>query len=63
MRTCAIEVQDEEETDEVTKQRIRNMLQFVEETSNWYEQIQEIPTATLQKVMKLGAKITGFLDK
>ena len=63
LRTCAVEVADEKETDEVTKQRIRNMLQFVETTSDWYEQIQEIPTSTLQKVMKLGSKITGFLDK
>lgn len=63
LRTCAVEVAKENDTDEVTKQRIRNMLQFVETTSNWYEQIKEIPTPTLQKVMKLGAKITGFLDK
>ena len=39
------------------------MLQFVETTNDWYEQIQEIPTSTLQKIMKLGARITGFLDK
>ncbi len=63
LRTCAVEVAKENDTDEVTKQRIRDMLQFVETTSNWYEQIKEIPTPTLQKVMKLGAKITGFLDK
>jgi DNA-binding transcriptional regulator GbsR (MarR family) len=63
LRTCAVEVADEKETDEITKQRIKNMLQFVETTSDWYEQIQEIPTSTLQKIMKLGAKITGFLDK
>jgi DNA-binding transcriptional regulator GbsR (MarR family) len=63
LRTCAVEVANEKETDEVTKQRIRNMLQFVETTNDWYEQIQEIPTSTLQKIMKLGSKITGFLDK
>ena len=63
LRTCAVEVAEEKETDEITKQRIKNMLQFVETTSDWYEQIQEIPTSTLQKIMKLGAKITGFLDK
>jgi DNA-binding transcriptional regulator GbsR (MarR family) len=63
LRTCAVEVADEKDTDEVTKQRIRNMLQFVETTSDWYEQIQEIPTSTLQKIMKLGSRITGFLDK
>ena len=63
LRNCAVEVADDKETDEVTKQRIRNMLQFVETTNDWYEQIQEIPTSTLQKIIKLGAKITGFLDR
>ncbi len=63
LRTCAVEVANEKETDNVTKERIRNMLQFVETTSAWYEQIQEIPTSTLQKIMKLGAKITGLVDR
>jgi hypothetical protein len=39
------------------------MLKFVETTNNWYVQIQEIQTPTLQKIMKLGARITKFLDK
>ncbi|MDX1406346.1 MAG: MarR family transcriptional regulator [Woeseiaceae bacterium] len=63
LRNCAIEVANETETDEITKQRIRNMLQFVETTSTWYEQIQEIPTPMLQKIMKLGAKITSIVEK
>jgi DNA-binding transcriptional regulator GbsR (MarR family) len=63
LRVCAVEVAAEKDTDEVTKQRIGNMLQFIENTSNWYEQIQAIPTSTLQKIMKLGARITKFLDK
>ena len=63
LRTCAVEVAAEEDTDDITKERIGNMLEFMEATSDWYEQIQAIPTSTLQKVMKLGAKITGFLDR
>ena len=39
------------------------MLQFVENTSDWYEKIQEVPTPTLQKLMKLGTGITGALNK
>jgi hypothetical protein len=37
------------------------MLQFIESTSNWYEQISEIPTSTLTKLMALGAKITKLV--
>ena len=63
LKVCAIEVEAESETDEVTKQRIRNMLKFVTTTSNWYEQIQQVPTSTLQKLMKLGSGITKFLKR
>ena len=61
LRKCAAEVDQEQQTDAVTKQRIRNMLQFVETTSEWYERIQAVPTSTLQKLMKLGAGITRFV--
>lgn len=63
LRVVAVEVVDEEQTDPITKERIKNMLQFVETTSNWYEKIQAIPTTTLQKIMKLGAGITKFVKK
>ena len=63
LKGCAAEVQDEVETDPVTKERIQNMLQFVESTSNWYVQISEIPTSTLTKLMALGTKITKLVTK
>ena len=34
------------------------MLRFVETTSEWYEEIADIPTPTLTKLMKLGKGIT-----
>ena len=58
LRSVADEVDREADTDPVTKERIRNMLDFVETTSDWYEQIHEIPTSTLKKLMKLGRGIT-----
>ena len=61
LRNVAVEVVDEEQTDEITKERIQNMLQFVETTNDWYEKIQAVPTPTLQKVMKLGAGITKMV--
>ncbi len=63
LKGCAAEVQKEKETDPVTKDRIQNMLQFVESTSDWYEQINEIPTSTLTKIMALGTKITKLVKK
>ena len=63
LKGCAAEVQSEKETDPVTKERIQNMLLFVESTSNWYEQISAIPTSTLTKLMALGTKITKLVKK
>ena len=61
LRVCAQEVEKESETDEETKERIRNMLTFVESASDWYDAIREVPSSTLQKLMKLGAGITKFV--
>jgi DNA-binding transcriptional regulator GbsR (MarR family) len=63
LRTAAEEVESEKNTDPVTKERIRNMLVFVETTSDWYEQIADIPTSTLTKLMKLGRGITKLVKK
>ena len=61
LRECAAEMDKETDTDPLTKERIRNMLGFVELTSSWYEEIREIPTSTLTKLMKLGTGITRLV--
>ena len=63
LRSCAAEVETESDTDPVTRERIRNMLEFVESTSDWYEQIRDIPSSTLTKLMKLGNGITRLVKK
>jgi DNA-binding transcriptional regulator GbsR (MarR family) len=63
LRSVAEEVDREADTDAVTKERIRSMLDFVETTSDWYEQIHEIPTSTLKKLMKLGRGITRLVSR
>jgi DNA-binding transcriptional regulator GbsR (MarR family) len=63
LKGVAEEVKAEKETDAVTKERIQNMLVFVESTSDWYEQISGIPTSTLTKIMALGTKITKLVKK
>jgi len=63
LRTVAAEVAKESGTDPITKERISNMLNFVETTNAWYEDIRDIPTKTLTKIMKLGHGITSFVKK
>lgn len=61
LRSCAEDLSKEKDTDPVTKQRILNMLEFIENTNSWYEQIRDIPSDTLAKIMKLGSKITKLV--
>lgn len=63
LRRCAEEVNGESDTDAATKARIHNMLEFVETISGWYEEINDIPTTTLKKLMKLGKGITKIVRK
>jgi len=63
LRSCAAEVDNEKETDPITKQRIRNMLEFVDSTSQWYEEISGVPTSTLTKLMAMGKRITKLVKK
>jgi DNA-binding transcriptional regulator GbsR (MarR family) len=63
LKSCAKEVDEEADTDPVTKERIHKMLDFVENTSTWYEQMSDIPSSTLTKLMKLGAGITRLVKK
>jgi len=63
LKSCVAEVDKEKETDPITKQRIRNMLEFVNSTSAWYEEISGVPTSTLTKLMALGKRITKFIKK
>jgi len=63
LRGCAEEIEGEKETDAITKERVRNMLTFVETTSSWYEEMSDIPTSTLTRLMALGKKITKLVRK
>ena len=63
LRQCASEVEQESQTDGITKERIKNMLEFIDSTNTWYEKIRSIPTSTLQKLMKLGTTITKLVSK
>lgn len=63
LRSCASEVDNEKETDPITKERIHNMLVFVDSTSKWYEEISGVPTSTLTKLMALGKRITTLVKK
>jgi len=61
LRQCVLESDHDKKTDSATKKRIEDTLKFMEMMDGWYEQMKDIPTPTLTKLMKVGAKVTGLL--
>jgi DNA-binding transcriptional regulator GbsR (MarR family) len=57
LRECASEAKHDAETPQDVKERIANMLEFLEEMSGWYEQIRAMPRPTLLKLMRMGARV------
>jgi hypothetical protein len=47
----------------VVERRLRAMLDFVERTSRWYEQMMQLPAADVAALMKLGNGIVRLLDR
>jgi DNA-binding transcriptional regulator GbsR (MarR family) len=61
LRECVLEGDEDEQTPREVKQRIRDVLEFMETLNAWQEQIKVLPKPTLQKLIRLGAKVQKFL--
>jgi DNA-binding transcriptional regulator GbsR (MarR family) len=63
LRGCVLEGSHDDETPEEIKQRITDVMQFMETISTWYEQMRQVPRPALIKLFKLGSKVTNLLGK
>ena len=61
LRECVLDADEDNETPKEVKKRMREVLSFMETLDVWYGQISGLPRSTLQKLIKLGAKVQGFL--
>jgi DNA-binding transcriptional regulator GbsR (MarR family) len=61
LRQCELEMEDDAETPEGVKQRIRDMSSFVSTLTDWYEQMSALPRGTLIALMNMGAKVAKFI--
>jgi DNA-binding transcriptional regulator GbsR (MarR family) len=57
LRECAADSKRDAETPEQVKERVASMLEFLEELSNWYEQVRGMPRPTLLKLMRMGTRV------
>lgn len=56
LRECIKAAEADQETDEYTEERLRDLHGFLETATSWYEQISRWPTAVVAKFLKLGDK-------
>ena len=61
LRECIAEAEKDKETDEYTEQKLRELADFFETTTNWYSQVRQLPTTALTKFLKAGEKLRKLL--
>jgi len=63
LRQCLNAAEGNDSVDPVATMRLREMLEFVERTGRWYEQMLKLPKSQIALLMKLGGGIAGLLDR
>ena len=63
LRECVEMTRDDESVDPVVQLRLREMLDFVERLSRWYDQMIVLPRSKITTLMKLGGGIARLLDR
>ena len=61
LRECIAEAERDKATDKYTEQRLRDLADFFDTTTAWYEQIRQWPTAALTRFVRAGDKIRKLL--
>lgn len=63
LRRCMLDAEGDDKTDPIAIERMAKMLKFVENMTNWYEQVHRLPQPTLVALMKLGGKVARFVGR
>jgi DNA-binding transcriptional regulator GbsR (MarR family) len=63
LRECVEMSRDDKSVDPVVQLRLRDMLDFVERLSRWYDQMIALPRSTIIALMKMGSGIARLLDR
>lgn len=61
LRECVLEGDEDKQTPQEVKERMKDVLKFMETLDTWHDQIKGLPKSTLMKLIKLGAKVQAFL--
>ena len=61
LHECIAEAAKNPATDPYTEQKLRELAEFFDTTTAWYDQIRQWPTGALTKFVKAGDKVRKFL--
>ncbi len=63
LRACVAAAESDKGVNPVATKRLREMLEFVERTGRWYEQMLKLPKTQVAMLMKLGGGVVRLLDR
>ena len=63
LRECVELTRNDKGVDPVVQLRLREMLDFVDRTSRWYDQMIALPRSSIVTLMKLGGGIARLIDR
>ena len=63
LRDCLASASADEDVSEVAVARLREMLDFVDRSSHWYEQMLSLPRAQVTALIKMGGGIVRLLGR
>lgn len=63
LRDCLAAAEGDAKVSPIATRRLREMLDFVERTGRWYEQMIRLPRSQISALMKLGAGVVRLLDR
>jgi DNA-binding transcriptional regulator GbsR (MarR family) len=61
LRQCVLDATEDRKTDPEVRQRLQQMLDFMELTGHWYSELKQLPRPTMIRLMKLGAKVAKMI--
>lgn len=61
LRECSLEAESDPQTAPETRARIQQTLEFLEQSTGWFDQVKRLERGTIIKLLKLGSKIQGLL--
>ena len=61
LRDCVIEAERAGKSEEYARERLASLLEFMEVTTRFYEQLRRMPTAAMIKLVKMGDRLKKLL--